>query len=69
MYAALPIDYWNHKLDRMDPELAKALREGVASTQPSFGTDSGGKPLEHYSRVSSRAQPTWKTVRPLLTQQ
>lgn len=52
MEPALPIDFYNHKMDRMDPELAKALREGLASTVPSFGV--GLDDLqEDYSRVSA----------------
>lgn len=39
MHAELPQDFYNHKLDRMDPELAMALREGVMSTAASFGLD------------------------------
>lgn len=69
MKAALPTDFWNHKLDRMDPELAKALREGVATTPPgSFHTDFAGNPYEHYTQVSSPDQSTKKKSRPLLTQ-
>lgn len=52
MEAVLPHDFWNHKMDRMDPELTKALRAGVASTAPSFGLDSDEEAPEEYSRVS-----------------
>ncbi|KAJ4424516.1 hypothetical protein N0V82_000840 [Gnomoniopsis sp. IMI 355080] len=37
MNAELPHDFWNRQFDRMDPELAKVLREGAMSTANSFG--------------------------------
>lgn len=52
MEPALPIDFYTHKMDRMDPELVKALREGLTSTVPSFGAGSDDHPHENYSRVS-----------------
>lgn len=51
MEAALPVDFYNHKFDRMDPELAKALRASVTSDVPSWGVESVEKP-EEYSPVS-----------------
>lgn len=52
MKAALPSDFWTRKMDRMDPELAKALREGVTSTVPSFGLGPDEQVPEVFSRVS-----------------
>lgn len=37
MRAKLPYHYYNRAFERMDPKLAKALREGVATTAGSFG--------------------------------
>lgn len=37
MAAKLPENFYNRNFDRMDPQLAKALREGVMSTADSFG--------------------------------
>lgn len=53
MEPALPTDFYTHKMDRMDPELAKALRDGLASSVPSFGVVSDDDLQENYSRVST----------------
>lgn len=45
MEPALPPDFYNHKMDRMDPELARAIREAVTSTAPSFGAGSENEPF------------------------
>lgn len=50
--AALPVDFYNHKFDRMDPELARALRDSVTSDAPSWGVESAEEP-EVYSPVSA----------------
>lgn len=64
----LPSDFYNHKLDRMDPELAKALREGVNSTVPSFGIGSERDEEENYNGVSnSRSARTYASASELTT--
>lgn len=63
MEAALPTDFYNHKLDRMDPDLAKALRDSVTSDVPSWGVDSAEEP-EVYSPVSLIAS-SWILLRPV----
>lgn len=60
MLAKLPLDYYNRKLDRMDPELARALREGQMSTAASFGLGSADE-LDHppdFSNVSAALHET-----------
>lgn len=53
MHAGLPHRFYAHKLDRMDPELAKALREGEMGTAASFGLDSADEleDPEDFSKV------------------
>lgn len=52
MKAALPLDFYNHNFDRMDPELFKALRDSITSDVASWGVESAEVP-EMYSPVST----------------
>ncbi|KAJ1299924.1 hypothetical protein OPQ81_005365 [Rhizoctonia solani] len=60
MKPTLPYDFYNRKIDRMDPELGKALREGVTDTAPSFGAGST-EDVRKFSRsaVESAVEKHW----------